>query len=80
MRYASAMSQVVASEFGGRQEISRYTIEKVSHDIKKSSALMKELIDALGNCGKGESGYENFCTSLNLPGQLGLGTIEMGED
>ena len=29
---------------------------------------MKELIDALGNCGKGESGYENFCTSLNLLG------------
>jgi hypothetical protein len=41
---------------------------------------MKELIDELGSWGEGESGYEKFCTSLNLPGRPGLGTIEMGED
>ena len=41
---------------------------------------MKELIDELGNWREGKSGYEKFCTSLNLPGWPGLGTIEMGED
>jgi hypothetical protein len=54
-------------------------MEKVPHDVGKSSALTKELIDELGNSGEGEIGYEKFCTSLNFPGRPGLGTIDMGE-
>lgn len=54
-------------------------MENLPHEAGKSFGLTDELMEGLGKRGRGEMGYEKFCTNLYLPGRPGLGIMDMGD-